>query len=100
MLRPRRNLPAVQFDGTGGGFVQSGQQSQQGGLPAPRQADNGHHLLARHLEAQSLEDGHHVTAAPQLHGQILNADHGLNRLFPIGKPSSKESIIHYGPGHP
>jgi hypothetical protein len=62
-LAHRRDLHAVQRDGAGRRAIQSRDETQQGGLPAPRWADDGHALLIGNLECDIVEDRDLMAAA-------------------------------------
>ena len=74
-LAHRRDLHPVQRDGAGRRSIQSRDEAQQGGLPAPGWADDGHALLIRNLECDIVEDRDLMASAGQAHRQVREGDH-------------------------
>ena len=74
-LAHRRDLHAVQRDGAGRRAIQSRDETQQGGLAAPRWADDGHALLIRDLKCDIIEDRDLMASAGQTHRQVREGDH-------------------------
>ena len=55
-LAHRRDFHTVQRNGAGRWAIQSRDEAQQGGLPTPRRADDGHPLLIGNLKREIVED--------------------------------------------
>ena len=57
------------------GPIQSRDEAQQSGLPAPGWADDGHALLIGNLKRDIVEDRDLMAAAGQAHRQVREGNH-------------------------
>ena len=83
----RRDFDAVQRDGTGRWPIQPRDEAQQGGLPAPGRADDGHALLIGNLKCEIVEDGDLMAASGQAHCEVRNGDHRVGQVPTVSSTS-------------
>lgn len=88
-------------EGTGGGFVQPGDQREQGGLAAAGASDQGEMLTGRHLQPQSAE--HAALGFRVAEAQIVDGDRGVGgsaeALMAIRHPSAHTNEFRFNGCH-
>src|SRR5205085_4568280 len=87
-LAHRRDLYTVQHDGAGRRAIQPRDEAQQGGLPAPRGANDGHALLIGNLKCQIVEDRDLMASAGQAHRQVRQRNHVVGQTSKVSSTSS------------
>jgi acyl-CoA thioesterase-1 len=71
----------VQGDAAGGGFVQAGQEPQEGGLPAPGRAHHCYEGFGSHLQVDGAKDVEGSAAAGVCLMEAFGHDHHMNCLL-------------------
>ena len=73
--------------------IQSRDKAQQGGLPAPGGADDGHALFIGNLKCQIVEDRDLMASAGQAHRQVRKRNHVVG---PVSRVSSTSDLYYTG----